>query len=180
MRKKLAAILLLSFLFAVAGCGGSDPAIKDSTPKVSELEVKVSMTENYIKTELDPMVKSVASTMDTTWQYYFTEPVQRFAKDGNHEAYVTDLELCRDLLKGILVKVDNLEVPESLNSEDRQSVNEVKENLYKAVKSRLEIVEMALSTGVNEKELQAKIEDSNKYLEQASLACQSLYTKYIK
>lgn len=183
MRQKWVVLLLISLLLGIAGCGGSDAVVKDGTPKVQEpsnMEVKVSMAEDYIETELDPLVKSVASTMDTTWQYYFAEPVERFAKDGNREAYVTDIELCQNLLEGTLVKVDNLEVPESLNTDDKDLVNEIKENLHKAINSRLEIVEMALGAGVSEKELQSKVEDSNKFLEQASLAYKSLYAKNLK
>lgn len=183
MRHKWVVLVITVFLLGIAGCGGSDAVVDNGTAKVPEpsnMEAKVSMTEDYIKIELDPIVKSVASTMDTTWHYYFAEPVERFAKDGNHEAYVTDIEICQNLLKGTLVKVESLNIPESSNTDDKNLINEVKENLHKAINSRLEIVEMALGAGVEEKELQSKVEDSNKFLEQASLAYKSLYAKYLK
>lgn len=182
--RKLLAVLLLIMLVVIVGCSESKKDTEKGKADVAEPVTTVdknggSMSKSYIESELTPLVNSIASTVDSTWTFYFTEPVERFAKDGNRESYASDAELCGALLKGVFPKIENLEAPDYLSSEDKGSVNAIRENLHKAVTSRLEALEIALETDkLSESELLDKIKNSNKCLENASLAYKDLRAKY--
>jgi len=184
MRKLLAVLLLVGLMAISAGCSepGKDAETGEAEvvePVTTEDKNGGSMSKSYVKSELTPLVNSIASTVDSTWKFYFTEPAERFAKNGNRESYVSDVELCRSLLKGVFPKIESLEAPDYLSSEDKRSVNVIRESLHKAVTSRLEALEIALETDkLSESELLDKIKNSNTHLENASLAYKDLRAKY--
>src|SRR5690606_5468290 len=79
--------------------------------------------------ELGPLVNSVATNVDTNWQYYFVEPIQRLANGEDVETVKADLELLVDLLEGEKKKLTALE--------GDKKVEQMRDELTKAIDKRI-------------------------------------------
>lgn len=196
MRKYAFLFFLLFLSITLVGCSGSqgeepdrdvsaeteDTATEeeqvDEEVQTEEVDNSADQSKSFIEDELDPLVNSVSSNIDTNWQFYFEEPVQRLSDDGDLEAFKTDLGLLVDLFKGIVADIEALEVPDYLSEEDAEDVNQIKEGLKGAVNKRIEAAETLIAmTDVQEvldTDVVGLIEESNEELNTAVEAYESL------
>lgn len=196
MRKYAFLFFLLFLSITLVGCSGSqgeepdrdvsaeteDTATEeeqvDEEVQTEEVDNSADQSKSFIEDELDPLVNSVSSNIDTNWQFYFEEPVQRLSDDGDLEAFKTDLGLLVDLFKGIVADIEALEVPDYLSEEDSEDVNQIKEGLKGAVNKRIEAAETLIAmTDVQEvldTDVVGLIEESNEELNTAVEAYESL------
>lgn len=198
MRKYVILFLLLFLSITLVGCSGNqgdeteqDVSAEELEPATEEEQVNkkvqteednsADQSKSFIEDELDPLVNSVLSNVDTNWQFYFEEPVQRLSDDGDLEAFKTDLGLLVDLFKGIVADIEALEVPDYLSEEDAEDVNQIKEGLKGAVNKRIEAAETLIAmTDVQEvldTDVVGLIEESNEELNTAVEAYESLINR---
>lgn len=155
---------------------------------VADDENTVGKFKDYITNTLDPLIRSVSSSIDTNWQFYFVEPVERFTQDGNLNHLQTDITLCADLFKGIIQQIDALEVPDYFCEEDVKLVNEVKDGLHKSIAKRIEAIDLVAKAQtfdeavslLNSDDVTNKILESNGFITAASQSYVKLLRKYEK
>src|SRR5690606_23672334 len=112
--------------------------------------------------ELETLVNSVATSVDTSWQYYFVEPIQRLANGEDVETVKADLELLVDLLEGEKKKLAALEGDEK--------VEQMRDELTKAIDKRVEAVKTMLELEDHQgvKKVENIIAESNAHLSKAA------------
>lgn len=112
--------------------------------------------------ELGPLVNSVATNVDTSWQYYFVEPIQRLANGEDVETVKADLELLVDLLEGEKKKLTVLE--------GDKKVEQMRDELTKAIDKRIEAVKtmLELEDHQDAEKVEGIIAESNAHLSKAA------------
>lgn len=152
----------------------------------ADAENEAGNIKDYINNSLDPLIRSVSSNVDTNWQFYFIEPVERFAQDGNLEYLQTDIKLCADLFKGIIQQIDTLEIPDYLSDEDVNLISEIKDGLQQSVSKRVEAIDLITKAqtvdeaiiAINSDEVANKIFESNNSIITAAQTYERLLKKY--
>lgn len=128
---------------------------------------------DFLQDELGPLVDSVAASVDTNWQFYFAEPVQRLAEGGDLEEAKADLELLVNLLEGEKKKLEGLEIPDGLEGAEK-----VRDELALAIDKRIEAVQALLAIEDRQEaenlDVESLIVESNEHLTRAASAYKEL------
>lgn len=127
-------------------------------------------------------MRSVTSSVDANWEFYFVEPIERLEEDNNLENFISDVGLVVHLFGGIITQIESLEVPGFLSEIDASDINEIKHGLISAINKRIEVAEtligMADQQQILEIDVIGTIEESNEYVQTAVNAYGSLLNRY--
>ncbi|MBU5214542.1 hypothetical protein [Heyndrickxia oleronia] len=197
--KLLLALVLISVIFA--GCqrySGGEPVNKeDNQPKEevkkenkNQKEDKKQVVKNedesdsidkYLTDSVDPLINSVSSNIDTNWQFYMVEPIDRLLKDNDLEKFKNDVGLLINLYSGVVSQVNELQIPNYLNNDQKKDVEEIKLGLKEAINKRIEFADTLHSAANKEiiinQDIENIIDESNKNLNSAVSAYKNLINK---
>lgn len=131
-------------------------------------------TEKFIKDDFDPLVRSVNANIDTNWQFYMIQPIERLELKGNLDSFKFDVVILVDIYKAVIIQIDGLDLPNYLNKDLANDVEIVKTNLIEAINKRIDTAETLLSATTKETilntDMENIIEDSNVHLQVAAKA----------
>lgn len=147
-----------------------------------ELTVDQMTSEEYISSEVEPLIKSVSTNVDLNWSFYYEEPLARVSSDKDLERFESDLNLLSELYKGILNDLDNSIIPPQIDVSDRIDIEEIKSGLYKAITKRIEVLNVYTNfddlADIVNYDAGAIIEESNNYLYSSTSAYAKLLYRY--
>jgi len=150
MKKAIYGIISIVVAFVIIGLLLPEPEPEEATKDQEKQD------------ELGPLVNSVATNVDTSWQYYFVEPIQRLTNGEDIETVKADLELLVDLLEGEKKKLARLGGDEK--------VEQMRDELTKAIDKRIEAVKTMLELEDHQgvEKVEDIIAESNAHLSKAA------------
>ncbi|MEC0239432.1 hypothetical protein P4H66_06130 [Paenibacillus dokdonensis] len=149
MKRIFVVLSLIAIL--TSGCGSATKTtITTSDNKTSVVTEVVSKSEGkqFADDTLDSFVRSVSSTVDTTWQFNVSEPLDNYkAGSATKESVLDDLQLAADMFELKAKEIEKFVVPSDIKFNDSEprnkyvidTLNTLKEDLSKAVRSRGEV-----------------------------------------
>ncbi|MFD1205710.1 hypothetical protein ACFQ38_11425 [Sporosarcina contaminans] len=154
--------------------------VAKSDPKPTTVD-KTGSLKTYMDETFDPLVRSVTSNIDTNWEYYMIEPLDRLAANGDLSSFKADVELMISLSNSVVKQIDESETPSELDAGDKNDIDEVKSGLKNAINKRVEAAESILLKKTTEEVLNAEVDslinESNEHLTKAVTAYKRLLDK---
>jgi len=173
LKKFIYGALGLFLAFIIIGALLPEPAQEEVADTEQPAVQEGTRSGDFIQDKLGPLVNSVAASVDTNWQFYFVEPVQRLAEGGDLEEAKADLELLVNLLKGEKKKLEGLEIPDGLEEAEK-----VRDELVLAIDKRIEAVQALLAIEDRQEaanlDVESLIVESNEHLTRAASAYKEL------
>ncbi|BFH71197.1 hypothetical protein J27TS7_49850 [Paenibacillus dendritiformis] len=156
--------------------------VSSSVEKSSQKEE--SGFSKYFKNDLEPFAKSINADIDNNWKYYMIEPIERLERDGDLEAFRGDMDLLIKLYSLTVANINNMKIPDTLETSDRQDIMEYRDELSKAVGLRLVIaktlVELDDADKVIKYDASKDMAESEQHLKSAAKAFERAVKRNIK
>lgn len=157
-----------------------EPSTKKEPDKTEAKENAITL-HSYIDETFEPLVRSVSANIDSNWEFYVIEPLDRLIDDGNVERFHNDIDLAINLSNGTIKKIDETDTPSHFSDSEIKNINEVKDELKNAINKRIEAIEILLSKNDVGSILNADVDEiiaqGNDHLEKSVVAYQRLLTK---
>ena len=156
-RKFIYGVITLFVLLFIIGMFMPEPVQEQTGQEQTAEEQPTKKADTHHE-----LVNSVATNVDTSWQYYFVEPIQRLANGEDIETVKADLELLVDLLEGEKKKLTALE--------GDKKVEQMRDELTKAIDKRIEAVKIMLDLEDHQdvEKVEGIIAESNAHLSKAA------------